>query len=416
MKKQTRNFIILGIVVVLMVGAYVGIRLWNRFQAEKEAQAAEDSKVYVSQLVDAVEITYSNSEGEYSFARDEDGAWHYVPAPGFPLDDSNLKKIEEEVMGLEAVYSVDLTDDLSYYGLDSGKTLKVTDSNGQVLDMVIGTRSSDQESYYVMLAGVDTCYTIDGDLNRYTNKTLMDMAVLPERLDMDEEILVSVTIEGRFGTMTLDKETAVPRQDTDSESGEAAAESAPEYIWYITTDEVERKTLKTFDIPMDIASYSNTAGYMEAIIVDDLTYMSVDGGVAYQPTEEELADMGLLEPKYVITVVYETDELLDDGTYATETVAFEIGDYNEFYEEDGTEIIPTMLKRYVRIVGDDLIYLMDEDDYEKLELTYFEFHGHSIEEEPVGTAVLAQPEDPADEPAEETEAADAPETEAADEG
>ena len=30
----------------------------------------------------------------------------------------------------------------------------------------------------MMLAGGDTCYTIDGDLNRYTNKTLLDMADL----------------------------------------------------------------------------------------------------------------------------------------------------------------------------------------------------------------------------------------------
>ena len=403
MKKQTRNFIILGIVVVLVIGAYVGIQLWNKAQAEKEAQAAENSKVYVSQLVDAVEIAYSNGEEEYTFARNEDGEWYYVPAPGFPLDDSNLRKIEEEVMGLEAVYSVDLTDDLSYYGLDSGKTLKVTDSNGQVLDMIIGTRSSDQESYYVMLAGGDTCFTIDGDLNRYTNKTLMEMAVLPGRLDLDEELLVSVTIEGKFGSMTLDKEITT----VESESGEGPV---TEYVWYITTDEVERKTLKTFDITVDLASYSSTAKYLEAILNDDMTYMSVDYGFVYQPTEEELAEMGLLEPKYVITVVYETDEMLDDGTYATETVTFEVGEYSSLYDEDGAEIASTMLRRYTRIVGDDLIYLMAEDDYEKLELTYFEFYGHSIEEEPVGVATLAQDE-PSEDAAEEPETADVPETE-----
>ena len=356
MKKQTRNLIILAVVVALFVGGYVAIRLVSKAQAEKEAQDAADSMVYVSRLADAVEITYSNDAGMHSFARNVDGQWYLVEDPSFPLNGENLDKIEEEVMGLTAVYQVDVSDDLDYYGLNDGKILQVTDSNGSRLDMVIGIRSSDQESYYVLLQDSGECYTIDGDLNRYTNKTLLDMTRLRERLALDEEHLLSVTMEGKLGTLVLDKETVISEQEvTDEATGETTVAPVTEYVWYITTADVERRPLKNFDIPMEYTSYSGTAKYLEAIIVDDLTYMSFDKCVAYLPTAEELEETGLAEPKYVLTVVFETDELLEDGTYATETLAISVGDYVEYYEEDGSEIIPTMLKRYVTVEGDRVI-------------------------------------------------------------
>jgi len=413
MKKQLRSFIILGIVVVLLIGAYVGVLLWNKAQAERAKQEAEDSIVYVSQLADAVEITYSNADGTtYSFARNEEGAWYYTPDEDFPLNGENLDNIEAEVMGLAAVYSVELNDDLSYYGLDTGKILRVTDSNGETLDMVMGIRSSDEESYYVMLAGGDTCYTIDGDLNRYTNKTLLDMADLRDRADMDEERLISVTFEGRLGTFVLDKETVVTEQEiTDPETGETSMQPVTEYVWYVTTASVERKPLRNFDIPAELPSYSSTDKYLTAVVDDDLAYLNYDFAYCYNPTAEQLEETGLNDPKYVITIVYETDEMLEDGTYATETMVIHVGNYHELYEEDGTEIIPTMLKRYVYVEGDSFIYIMDEDDYERLEMTYFEFNGHSVKEEPVGVASLLA----AEEPAEEADAEE-PETETSEEG
>lgn len=389
MKKQTRNLIILAVAVVLLVGAYAGVTLWNKAKAERDAQAARDSVTYVSQLADAVEITYSNESGMHTYLKDENGRWYLEEDPDFPLNGENLDNIEEAVMGLAAVYRVDASDDLDYYGLNDGKILQVTDSNGDTLDMVIGIRSSDQESYYVRLQDTGECFTIHGDLNRYTNKTLLDMTLLRERLALDEEHLLSITMEGKFGTLVFDKETTtVETEVTDETTGETAGEPVTEYVWYVTTEDVERKPLKNFDIPKDTASYSSADKFLHAVIVDDLTYMSFDSAVAYLPTQEQLEETGLDEPKYVLTLHFETDELLEDGTYAAETLVISVGDYVEYYEEDGSEIIPTMLKRYVTVEGDNLIYIMDEDDYEKLEMTYFEFNGHDLAEEPVGAAAL----------------------------
>ena len=42
MKKQLRSFIILGVVVVLLIGAYVGVLLWNKAQAERAKQEKDD--------------------------------------------------------------------------------------------------------------------------------------------------------------------------------------------------------------------------------------------------------------------------------------------------------------------------------------------------------------------------------------
>ncbi len=376
MKKQTRNLIILGIVVVLLVGVYFGIRLWQKAKAEKAAEDAANSVVYVSQLSDVVSIAIENHEGLHHYYKDAEGSWHMEEDEAFPMDGKNLDDIAYAVMELPAIYTVELQDDLAYYGLDDGKRLTVTDSAGTTVELVLGNVTADGQSYYAMQAGGDVAYTIDDDLNRFTSKEILDMAAIREIPKLGENNVLSVTVEGKLGTLLLERGEPI-EGDEDFQ-----------YAWYVTTEDQPRGLVETFNIPMNVASYSNAGKFVNAILVDDLAYINFDAAAAYLPNVESLADYGLEEPKYVITVVYETDELLEDGTYATETAVISVGSYIGVYDQNGEELAATTLQRYTMVEGDSVLYIMDEDDYEKIEVTYFEFHGYDLGDEPVGLAEL----------------------------
>ena len=56
MKKQTKQLLALAGVLVLCVGVYAGLRVWNAGAEEREAAAAD----YVVQLTDVTALSFDN--------------------------------------------------------------------------------------------------------------------------------------------------------------------------------------------------------------------------------------------------------------------------------------------------------------------------------------------------------------------
>ena len=97
MKKQTRTLLILLAAVVVLVGAYAGIRLGLKAKAKREAEEAAQAVVHVGELEDLQEVTYQNPYGVFRFTRQDDGQWVYAEDPELPIDPQNLEDIAEAV-------------------------------------------------------------------------------------------------------------------------------------------------------------------------------------------------------------------------------------------------------------------------------------------------------------------------------
>ena len=356
MKKQTRTLLILLAAVVLMVGVYVGIRLGLKAKAEREAQEAQDALIHIGELEDLQEVTYQNPYGVFRFVR-QDGEWIYAEDPDLPIDPQNLEDIASAVVGLTAVYQIETEDDLSYYGLDGTKTFTATDSKGRTLDLILGKQCPDGATYYAMLADGSACYTIPDALDRCVRKPITEMILLPEMPKLTRETLISLKVEGRLGTFLIDR-------DGDE--------------WFITLDDGERTPLMDYEVPVRLTAFSSNDKYLDSILDDDFSYFRIRSAATYPVSEVDLSDFGLESPKYVITVVYKTEE-------GVTTIVLTVGKYVAVVDENGRQISDTALQRYA-LVGDDIIYTILEDDYERTERMYFEFFGHEISEEPVGEA------------------------------
>ena len=80
MKKQPKQFLLLLVALVLLVGGYFGLRAYNKVSAEKEEQALEETVVTMidAAVEDVVEFSYDYNGETYTYEK-EDGIWYYAP-------------------------------------------------------------------------------------------------------------------------------------------------------------------------------------------------------------------------------------------------------------------------------------------------------------------------------------------------
>ena len=87
MQNQKKQFIILVILLVVCVGAWLGIRAYNDRAQEKEEKETEAKKITVAEINadDITAFSYESDGAELSFTN-TDGTWTYDGDPSIPLD------------------------------------------------------------------------------------------------------------------------------------------------------------------------------------------------------------------------------------------------------------------------------------------------------------------------------------------
>ena len=104
MQNQKKQFIILVILLVVCVGAWLGIRAYNDRAQEKEEKETEAKKITVAEINadDITAFSYESDGAELSFTN-TDGTWTYDGDPSIPLDQdavvsllSNVEKVTAE--------------------------------------------------------------------------------------------------------------------------------------------------------------------------------------------------------------------------------------------------------------------------------------------------------------------------------
>lgn len=160
--KQKRMMLMLGGVLVVLIGCYVGLKAWNDHQQE---QAEADEEAAKIRLVDAEGLTavsYTDGESTLGFTLEED-TWRYTEDQEIPMNQDVVGGFADTVASLNATRELENPDDISDYGLDSPSyTINYTTEDGEDGTIYIGNMTG--EDYYAMLEGSDKVYTISDDL------------------------------------------------------------------------------------------------------------------------------------------------------------------------------------------------------------------------------------------------------------
>lgn len=176
MRKKKNPMLILGLVLVLLVAVYFGLRGWNKNQEEKQAEKEEAGTVYVTDIGEITRIRYDIGNGDVTFVK-ENGNWVLEEDKDFPLAQSYPEQIAENFGKLKATRELKDGDSLDAYGLSEPAYIVVlTDSDGKETTVYYGDMVG--EEYYVTVDGTDIVYTVDNSSVSDLQHELADMAQL----------------------------------------------------------------------------------------------------------------------------------------------------------------------------------------------------------------------------------------------
>lgn len=319
--KERRLITILSMILLVLTIALV-IVLAMRYRenlAEQEnppADAAagmtEDQNAYTA-------LTYDNGETTLSFERDETGFWHWTADQNLPLDDSVIQDILERLTAWNPQQTLTDASALEESGLDEPTgSLIASTSTGTYTKLLFGKSTTDGAGDYVRLNDDEsTVYIIDGGLFDLMKIPVYDMYRLPSLPVLEESRIRSITIRGaaqEHGTTGPVTSLTAQRAEEDTTTS-WRAEGAN-----VTDDPTIRSLL------------------------EDLTALTFNKCIDYNPSDEAAAICGLDAPSAVLQVSYVTE------SGAEQSLELTVGNR-----------LPDQTGRYTRMGGDTTIYLLETE-------------------------------------------------------
>lgn len=304
MKRNTRTLIILGAVLVICIGAYIGVTVYNSNQAQKTAEESKSVRIYAGDRGAPVGISYESGGVLLSFVLRE-GKWQVADYADFPLNQSSLSSLASAINDLTAVRSFDAAAPLSTYGLDKPVyTVSAADDAGNALKLLIGARYEDL--YYAMVEGGDRIYTISSTLAGYLKTDLLSMIVLDTIPSLSESDIDVLRLTSGASSLTLDK-----HQNKDGT-----------YTWFIV-EGTAYTAAEDYTLPE--GAEKSAEKYVNGA-VKALSSAKFASCAAFSPTGEALTSYGLDNPQVTVTADYtKTSGTGLDKTSESGTAVFEIG-------------------------------------------------------------------------------------------
>ncbi len=373
MKKKSVNLVTAVGVLVILSGAYVGVKTYVAKQDAKEEESNEEDNQEVVSIAseDIQSIRFVLDKKEVTFEKDGD-SWVKSDECTFPVDQDKLDTLAGVFSSVTAQRTLKDVVDLSEYELDNPQnTITVTTTDGTTTVIQVGMENDSTSQEYIDLDNdSSTVYVVSNSTFQSFEGTLYDFA--------------------KSGTFPTVDSSTVSKIEVDGKDSSYVVEKDENNFWNITSDGETEKA--------DSAKATSLASSLSS-----LAYASY---VNYNCSESELAQYGLDKPYAEITVDYQeeapdeentedvesadsvaaTDDAAADDVIADDTTANEVASDGvdtdsvsvgtDSEEGSKTESEPVMIdkqlviqvgnqspdgNRYVRINDSNEIYTISED-------------------------------------------------------
>lgn len=310
--KRKKTVLILLLVLVMMVGAVVGLKTYNKNQ-DVIKNSGETIIDFDVDDVSHIDWTYSSSQG-HSFTK-TDGEWHYDGDEDFPVNSQVLEDLISELSSYSADFVIEEPEKLSDYGLSkTNYIVNIEFTDGTSLKVSFGGYSSmDSERYFTIGDGKVYLALIDVMNDFYIGKD--EFALEDEIPDMKQTLSFTITGDNNINIVY------------ENESGYAYSD---EFEYFVKSGN-SYKAIDT-DLAEDLIS-----------IVADLNLSSFE---TYTANTDDLSKWYLKNPGLTVSAVYENED----------------GDQESFVLLLGSN----GSKAYARIENSVFVYPFAEADYEEL--------------------------------------------------
>ena len=310
MKKKSVNLITAVGVLVVLSGAYVGVKAYVAKQeaADTESAEGENPEIISIASADVKSIKFVIDKKEVTFEKDGD-SWVKSDETGFPVDQDKIDTLVSSLNSIKAERTLENVEDASEYELDQpDNTITVTTEDGETTVIQLGMENDSTSQEYIDLnKDSSTVYVVSNSTFSSFEGTLYDFAKSGVFPTVDSSTVSKISVDGKDSSYVVEKDK--------------------NNFWNITGDGETEKA--------DSAKATSLASTLSSV-----AYASY---VNYNCAEDELSQYGLDKPYAEITVDYQEKvekESTDDENEAEngdEEVSEASGDENQADENADSE-------------------------------------------------------------------------------
>lgn len=310
MKKKSVNLITAVGVLVVLSGAYVGVKTYVAKQEAADTESAEEENPEIISIAsaDVKSIKFVIDKKEVTFEKDGD-SWVKSDETGFPVDQDKIDTLVSSLNSIKAERTLENVEDASEYELDQpDNTITVTTEDGETTVIQLGMENDSTSQEYIDLnKDSSTVYVVSNSTFSSFEGTLYDFAKSGVFPTVDSSTVSKISVDGKDSSYVVEKDE--------------------NNFWNITDDGETEKA--------DSAKATSLASTLSSV-----AYASY---VNYNCAEDELSQYGLDKPYAEITVDYQEEvekESTDDENEAEngdEEVSEASGDENQADENADSE-------------------------------------------------------------------------------
>lgn len=310
MKKKSVNLITTVGVLVVLSGAYVGVKAYVAKQEAADTESAEEENPEIISIAsaDVKSIKFVIDKKEVTFEKDGD-SWVKSDETDFPVDQDKIDTLVSSLNSIKAERTLENVEDASEYELDQPEnTITVTTEDGETTVIQLGMENDSTSQEYIDLnEDSSTVYVVSNSTFSSFKGTLYDFAKSGVFPTVDSSTVSKISVEGKDSSYVVEKDE--------------------NNFWNITGDGETEKA--------DSAKATSLASALSS-----MAYASY---VNYNCAEDELSQYGLDKPYAEITVDYQEEvekESTDDKNEAengAEEVSEASGDENQTDENADSE-------------------------------------------------------------------------------
>ena len=308
MKKKSVNLITAVGVLVVLSGAYAGVKAYvaNQDAAEAEKEEEENPEILSIASDDVKSIKFVIDKKEVTFEKAGD-SWIKSDETDFPLDQDKVEALISSLNSVTAERTLENVENAAEYELDQPEnTITVTTQDGETTVIQLGMENSSTSQEYIDLNDdSSTVYVVSNSVFSSFEGTLYDFAKSGTFPTVDSSTVRMISVDGKDSSYVVEKDE--------------------NNLWSITGGGDTEKA--------DSAKATSLAS--------SLSSMAYDSFVNYNCSEDQLSQYGLDKPYGKITVDYQEEVEEDTDTDEIESTedseSAGDGDTNDKDETDATE-------------------------------------------------------------------------------
>ena len=298
MKKKSVNLITAVGVLVVLSGAYVGVKAYVAKQEAADTESAEEENPEIISIAsaDVKSIKFVIDKKEVTFEKDGD-SWVKSDETAFPVDQDKIDTLVSALSSIKAERTLENVEDASEYELDQPEnTITVTTEDGETTVIQLGMENDSTSQEYIDLnKDSSTVYVVSNSTFSSFEGTLYDFAKSGAFPTVDSSTVGKISVDGKDSSYVVEKDE--------------------NNFWNITGDGETEKA--------DSAKATSLASALSS-----MAYASY---VNYNCAEDELSQYGLDKPYAEITVDYqeEVEKESADNENEAENGAEEVSEASE---------------------------------------------------------------------------------------